>query len=202
MKFKAKKGLCCFLLSLALLSSPVTAYAGGGACISGIMYTSQYSTYTDMKKEAELIVFATVKEKDPRYFRGDSGIIFTHYPVEVIEVLKNPNDYPIDDVCMRFTGGEINDYVQMVPETPTLEVGKTYLFVAKKTYPEREEDNDYTPCGAYQGVFKTTIPETKTFNAEPEYDYSKYEITSMNSKNFVELDLTGVTLDKFMKKKK
>lgn len=201
MKFTTKKGLCCFLLSLALLSSPVTAYAGGVQS-AHIEYTSQYSTYADLKKEAELIVLATVKEKESRYFRGNSGVMFTHYPVEVIEVLRNPNDYPTDDVCMRFTGGEIDGNQLIVAETPTLEVGKTYLFAAVKTYPDREEDNDYTPCGAYQGVFKTTIPETQTFDAEPEYDYSKYEITSMNSKNFVELDLTGVTLDKFMKKKK
>lgn len=201
MKFKAKKGLCGLILGLVLLSSPVTAYAGG-ACISGIMYTSQYSTYTDLKKDAKLIVLATVKEKKGEAFGGPGGVIFTHYQVEVINVLKNPNDYPTDDVCMRFTGGEIDGNQLIVAETPTLEVGKTYLFAAVKTYPDREEDNDYTPCGAYQGVFQTTIPETQTFDAEPEYDYSKYEITSMNSKNFVELDLTGVTLDKFMKKKK
>lgn len=72
-----------------------------------------------------------------------------------------------------------------VQETPELEKGKQYLFIATKTNQDDPKSKTYTPRGAYQGVFE--LGTTSGYKKEVQ----EYVIKPMNPYNAIEKSMIG-----------
>lgn len=184
-----KKASC--LIATAVISLSLSQVAFAGSMETTLHYSEQYGTYSDISESAELIMIATVKDVSVANI-GTSSLLFTHYSVDVNEVIKNTKNYDVSDACVRFTGGRRGDVNYKVKETPKLTIGDTYLFVLNKIYPEDDTSNDFSPRGGYQGAFKVAVPEAQTFDLD---GLDNYKIEPLNKHNkALENEISGETI--------
>lgn len=150
-----------------------------------IEYTVSFDNIDEMLQEESLAVVGKVTNS---WADDSEGIVFTHYPVEVQKVLKNPEQTNLEGIDFIFTGGKTEQQESVVLETPRLEKGKQYFFIATKTNPDDPNSKTYTPMGAYQGVFELESA------VKPATGKEDYVIRPMNSRNVVEKDAVGTYL--------
>ena len=147
-----------------------------------VEYTYSYSDLEEMLQDASLIVVAEVMDS---YTDDSMNVVFTHYPVEVKKVLKNDANADLKGIDFIFTGGKTDKMENTVQETPELEKGKQYLFIATKTNQDDPKSKTYTPRGAYQGVFE--LGTTSGYKKEVQ----EYVIKPMNPYNAIEKSMIG-----------
>lgn len=148
-----------------------------------VNYVTAFYSLDEMLKQAPLAVIAEVKDS---YTDDSLGVVFTHYPVEVKKVLKNEKQEDLKGIDFLFTGGKTEQTETVVLETPNLEKGKEYLFIASKTNEEDLSSRTYTPSGAYQGVFELEQISDQDLKGQEDY-----KICSMNPYNAAEEDAEG-----------
>ena len=149
-----------------------------------IEYEYLYNGLEEMIQDASLVVVAEVMDS---YADDSMNVVFTHYPVKVKKVLKNDDNIDLEGIDFLFTGGKTGRMENVVRETPNLEKGKEYLFIASKTNTEDPKSQTYTPSGAYQGVFELE----STITASSEMSENNYVIRSMNPYNGIEKSIIG-----------
>lgn len=151
--------------------------------LSKITYTEQYEEFQELLDNADVVIIAEIVDSTPIEV---GRVVFTDYNVNVKNVLKNNQSYDLSDMKIRLTGGKTQTDETNILETPNLKVGKTYLFAGNKTYSKDDSKKEYTPSGAYQGVFELEQVTDQDLKGREDY-----KICSMNPYNAAEEDAEG-----------
>jgi len=150
-----------------------------GASLS-VNYIGLVDSIEDLYDGCDLVVTARVSES---YSYKKSGVIFTNYKVIIDDTLKTLyQDFSLEIEVVQ-TGGYYEGERNELAEVKPLEVGETYLFFLMKTWPDKLDNNYFTPSGAYQGVFALGGNET-----------NKTVIESFNAYNTLESKISGSDL--------
>lgn len=158
---------------------------------SKIMYTDQYDDMNTLLSNSDTVVIVEITDSKAEKIQG---VVFTDYIVKVKDVLKNTKGYDLTEMKIRFTGGKMQADETNITETPSLEIGKLYLFAGHKTFSEDNTKQEFTPAGAYQGIFalEPTVKSHATID-----NTQDYTIRSMNPYNAVEKKVEGTSLSKW-----
>ena len=102
------------LLALVLSASPVTASAT----------TVVPVTTEELTQRSDEVVLATVRASSSRW---EHGLIVTDHELTVDATVRG-NALPRTTIFVRTPGGTVGRITQVIPDAPSLEVGRSYVF--------------------------------------------------------------------------
>ena len=112
-------------------------------------WTDQKDNLTEAFTATEVAVIA-IPVKAQSYKMHEA--VFTDYALEILQVLKGG---PVPgDLKVTLTGGEWEGVAYRVEKQRMPDLGRPYLFLLQKRFPDDPGNIQYTPVGGYQGLIQ------------------------------------------------
>ncbi|WP_432405076.1 hypothetical protein [Wukongibacter sp. M2B1] len=157
-------------------------------------YVGIKNSIEEVYNQSDLVVTGNVKES---YSYKIGNMIFTNYKIAIDETIKTKYDGFKDEIEVVQSGGRYEGQERVFKEIKPLEIGNTYLFLLNKTWPEKTNNNFFTPYGAFQGVIDFKIDKTAKMTKD-----EKKIVKGFNKANKIEEKLINKDLNKMLKELK